>query len=66
MRTLELTEIVGRRDAEAIGLALEENWNEWGRFERSEAAAITYSERLRRIEDRLFGVIYGDRDFATV
>lgn len=62
MRTRELTEIVGRRDAEAIGLALEENWNDWGRFERSEATATTYAERLRRIEDSLLGIIYGDQD----
>lgn len=62
MRIRELTEIIGRRDAEAIGLALEENWNDWGRFERSEAAATTYTERIRRIEDSLFGVVYGDQD----
>jgi len=62
MRTRELTEIVGRRDATAIGLALEENWNDWGRFERSEATATTCAERLRRIEDTLVGIIYGDQD----
>lgn len=64
MRTRELTEIIGRRDAEAIGFALGENWEDWGRFERSEATAITYAERIRRIEDCLLGVIYGEQDLV--
>lgn len=66
MKTNELTEIIGRCDAEAIGLALEENWDEWGRFERPEATATTCAERIRRIEESLFGLIYGDNDLAFV
>lgn len=66
MRTRELTEIIGRRDAEAIGVALEENWSDWGRVERSEATATTYAERIRRIEDSLRSVIYGDHDLVFV
>ena len=62
MRTRELTEIIGRRHAEAIGVALEENWSDWGRVERSEAAATNYAERIRRIEASLHSVIYGDQD----
>lgn len=65
MRTRELTEIIGRRDAEAIGFALHENWDDWGRFERAEAAATTYAERIRRIEGRLLEVIYGDQDLVS-
>lgn len=64
MRTRELTEIIGRRDAASIGFALEENWNDWGRFERSEATATTYAERIRRIEGSLLAVIYGDQDLV--
>lgn len=60
MRTRELTELIGRRDAEAIGIALEENWEDWGRIERPEATATTYVDRVRRIENSLLAVIYGD------
>ncbi len=64
MRTRELTEIVGRRDAQAIGLALEENWNDWGRFERSEATATTNAERFNRIETILRELVYGESDLV--
>lgn len=66
MRIHELTEVVGRRDAVSLGTALEQNWNDWGRFERAEAAATTYAERIRRIEDSLLSAICGDQDLVLV
>lgn len=53
MRKRDLTEIIGRRDAIAVGRALARNWSDWGRVERAEATATTYVERQRRLQSRL-------------
>lgn len=53
MRKRDLTEIIGRRDGRAVARALSTNWEDWGRFERQEAAARTYAERYRRSEINL-------------
>jgi hypothetical protein len=47
MRKRDLTEIIGKHDGRAITRALNVNWEDWGRYERQEAAASTLAERRR-------------------
>ena len=60
MKRRDLTEIIGRRDAVAVGRALSAEWNTRGRIERSEASSLTYAESRRREQIRLarLGVRY--------
>lgn len=60
MKRRDLTEIIGRRDAVAVGRALSADWTLRGRLERPEASSLAYTESRRREQVRLarFGVRY--------
>ena len=63
MKRQDLTQIVGRRDAVAVGRALAADWSWRGRYERPESAPMSNSEIRRRLEKKLAHV--GVR-YATV
>lgn len=60
MRTRDLSEIIGRRDALAVSRALTADWKLRGRDERPEASSLAHTESRRREQLRLtrLGVRY--------